>query len=685
MATKTRRLADFLANIDDDSKVTSAGLLDATITATDLAPNSVDTSELVNDAVTSDKIGTGAVVADGIGAGAVVAAGIGTGAVVEAKLGDGAVTAAKIGSDVIEVKPHIVPDILYPAVNGILIGQPAQTFVDSSASGHIVTAMHGAHHSNIQKKVGTSSIRVESKDTKSGFNSNGDGLEVGAIGSADWDFGTGAFTIEFWWMPTELHTINMNLLHTVITAAQDTDISIIAMPAGANNLIVNSGTAAKHAGGTGFTVNVWHHIAVTRDGSNNLKIYINGTVSGSTYTTSWDIDPADPIQIGRGASNGGKNTSGYFDEIRIVKGKQVYTGNFTPPTALTTTGGTYSSATNVVNPTSGETKLLINSDNSSHSGAYGTAQSDSKKYYYTDIKGSSPINDPRIGAHYGSHRHMTKSVQLLKRESGANSRKIYSVDGREWCRGALSGVSYGADSAEVIYYGNGDYMEITGYFSDAQIQFHNIASRHINYTLDGVNNSTNFASASVTTPQAGRYVPAGGVQNLGLGATLGIHTLKLRHVTTGASNFQVSFELFVQDTQDFTATNATNILTSVGHTLSNGDEIILTGSDLPNGLSAATKYYVIGVSGNNFQVATTSTGSAVAFSDDGSGTRTFTALNNVHIPAQDVISYGKKLSVSAAGHHYNPFAVAANGTTAVAIGDTTSHGCLLYTSDAADE
>ena len=188
MATKTRRLADFLANIDDDSRVTSAGLLDATITASDLAPNSVDTSELVNDAVTSDKIGTGAVVADGIGAGAVVAAGIGTGAVVEAKLGDGAVTAAKIGSDVIEVKPHIVPDILYPAVNGILIGQPAQTFVDSSASGHIVTAMHGAHHSNIQKKVGTSSIRVESKDTKSGFNSNGDGLEVGAIGSADWDF-----------------------------------------------------------------------------------------------------------------------------------------------------------------------------------------------------------------------------------------------------------------------------------------------------------------------------------------------------------------------------------------------------------------------------------------------------------------------------------------------------------------
>ena len=36
----------------------------------------------------------------------------------------------------------------------------------------------------------------------------------------------------------------------------------------------------------------------------------------------------------------------------------------------------------------------------SHSGNYGTSQSDSRKYYYTDIKGSRPIRDPRIGAHF---------------------------------------------------------------------------------------------------------------------------------------------------------------------------------------------------------------------------------------------------------------------------------------------
>ena len=53
-------------------------------------------------------------------------------------------------------------------------------------------------------------------------------------------------------------------------------------------------------------------------------------------------------------------------------------------------------------------KLLDGS--TSHSGAYGTAQSDSRKYYYTDIKGSKPIKDPRIGGHFGSQRHTFRSI-----------------------------------------------------------------------------------------------------------------------------------------------------------------------------------------------------------------------------------------------------------------------------------
>ena len=48
------------------------------------------------------------------------------------------------------------------------------------------------------------------------------------------------------------------------------------------------------------------------------------------------------------------------------------------------------------------------------------------KYYYTDIKGSKPIKDPRIGAHFGSQRHMFKSLQLLEQETATHG-NIYNI------------------------------------------------------------------------------------------------------------------------------------------------------------------------------------------------------------------------------------------------------------------
>ena len=65
---------------------------------------------------------------------------------------------------------------------------------------------------------------------------------------------------------------------------------------------------------------------------------------------------------------------------------------------------------------------------------YGAAHTDGHKYYYTDIKGSKPIKDPRIGAHFGSQRHKFKSMQLLEQETATHGENIHSIDGREWIR-----------------------------------------------------------------------------------------------------------------------------------------------------------------------------------------------------------------------------------------------------------
>ena len=298
----------------------------------------------------------------------------------------------------------------------------------------------------------------------------------------------------------------------------------------------------------------------------------------------------------------------------------------------------------------------------SHSGNYGTAQSDGRSYYYSDIKGSKPIKDPRIGGHFGSQRHKFKSRQLLEQETATHADNVYSVDGREWVRLVGSGWT-----EENTTWGNGWYspnnvttnshfFEIVGYFSDANISGYSSTTRDVSVTVDGGTPTTNTGlTASVSTPlDTSRYVDAGSLVNLGLNQTLGIHTLKIGNVNGDHCGVLFNVELIAQNTQDFTATNATNILTTTGHTLTNGDQITLTGSDLPNGLSATTTYYVVGVSGNNFQVSTSLGGSAVTFSDDGSGTRTWTVLNNIQIPSQNVVSYGKKFNVSGTPH-YNPF------------------------------
>ena len=228
-------------------------------------------------------------------------------------------------------------------------------------------------------------------------------------------------------------------------------------------------------------------------------------------------------------------------------------------------------------------KLLDGS--TSHSGDYGTAQSDGRKYYYTNIAGSKPIKDPRIGAYFGSQRHKFKSLQLLEQETATNGTNVYSVDGREWCRLSGTFVLQNNDQGNVPYLNSANsFIEITGYFSEANlISLTYSSGRDYKWKIDGggLTTKTTFNTSS-NSPLAGRYVDAGSVANIGISQTLGIHTLKLE-VDASEDTYMYGIELIVQDTTD-----------------------------------TASK-------------------------------------SKIQIPAQTVISYGKKHSISATAQHYDPF------------------------------
>jgi hypothetical protein len=90
-----------------------------------------------------------------------------------------------------------------------------------------------------------------------------------------------------------------------------------------------------------------------------MTVYMNG-VSAYTASNSYNYTGG-PFTVGIDANQSSTPYQGYISNLRVVKGNQVYTGAFTPPTAPLS--ATQSSGTNIAAIASG-TGLLLNGSNS---------------------------------------------------------------------------------------------------------------------------------------------------------------------------------------------------------------------------------------------------------------------------------------------------------------------------------
>ncbi|AAT69466.1 gp84 [Alphaproteobacteria phage PhiJL001] len=85
-----------------------------------------------------------------------------------------------------------------------------------------------------------------------------------------------------------------------------------------------------------WAIDTWYHVAVTRDASNNLRLFVDGTQVGTDIVVTTSIfDAASVVYIGKRRSNGGDDIplNGFVDDARILVGEALYTENFTPPVA----------------------------------------------------------------------------------------------------------------------------------------------------------------------------------------------------------------------------------------------------------------------------------------------------------------------------------------------------------------
>ena len=160
--------------------------------------------------------------------------------------------------------------------------------------------------------------------------------------NADFDLGSGDWTVDAWFNLVGLTTVGGNICGKSDAAITATETAFfVGRTAGdAMQLQVSDGaTIATVVGTTQFT-NVlntgWHHIAAVRTG-NTLKLFINGVQEGGDVAFAGSVnDSPRAFVVGARADDGGSIWNGWINEFRLSVGTARWTANFTPPTAAYT-------------------------------------------------------------------------------------------------------------------------------------------------------------------------------------------------------------------------------------------------------------------------------------------------------------------------------------------------------------
>jgi YD repeat-containing protein len=201
------------------------------------------------------------------------------------------------------------------------------TFTDSSPSLKTVTSYGTAQTSTGQSAFGGASGYF-----------NGSGSYLSTPDSADWNVGSGDFTIDFWVRVAAVPGTGYNLGIFSKSRSSSSRGYIAYIGPNTQNIYAyfwsNDSTMIANLGSATLPLNTWHHIAIVRSGS-NFTLYTDGVASSTATSTAAVQNPTEPLKIGTLYESTITNSyfNGYIDEFRISKGVARWTGDFTPPAA----------------------------------------------------------------------------------------------------------------------------------------------------------------------------------------------------------------------------------------------------------------------------------------------------------------------------------------------------------------
>jgi hypothetical protein len=201
---------------------------------------------------------------------------------------------------------------------------PSHEILDSSVYRLPVTTYGNARIDTTTKKYGTGAMY---------FDGNGDYLSLS--NSPGLLFGSGDFTIEFWFRQNAAVSAAAIFCNSTNSSVFNPNWFYIhanhpTYPNKFCSSAYNISTSVPFIAGTTNIVNDnWYHVALVRSGS-TFNLYIDGTLEGTaTSSASIDSNTVYSKYVG-GAGDGGIIVNGYIDDLRVTKG---YARTIVRPTA----------------------------------------------------------------------------------------------------------------------------------------------------------------------------------------------------------------------------------------------------------------------------------------------------------------------------------------------------------------
>jgi hypothetical protein len=180
--------------------------------------------------------------------------------------------------------------------------------------------------STTQKKYGTGAMYFDGSSY----------VKIPTSVGGDLDFQSIDFTIEFWanspmsanqgWVDKWGSSSSRSVFIGYSNSSPSSGVNFNWTTNGTNWSAINSLSIPS--------ANVWHHYAAIRNG-NTLNFFIDGVSQGTASISGSIYSSSSPFIIGCNGETLGSSWyyTGYIDDLRIIKGKALYTANFTPPSA----------------------------------------------------------------------------------------------------------------------------------------------------------------------------------------------------------------------------------------------------------------------------------------------------------------------------------------------------------------